>query len=106
MASLDEFAREQAILTILKTSGHAVVNDLADTFGVSTVTIRKDLDGLEQRNLLRRVRGGAVSVDGGDEGSFEMRMRHSSDAKRAIAQSAAPVRSSATISQLWPDAFT
>ena len=91
MASLDEFAREQAILTILKTSGHAVVNDLAETFGVSTVTIRKDLDGLEQRNLLRRVRGGAVSVDGGDEGSFDMRLRHSSETKRAIARSAAAI---------------
>src|SRR6478735_6211327 len=91
VASLDEFAREQAILTILKTSGHAVVNDLAETFGVSTVTIRKDLDGLEQRNLLRRVRGGAVSVDGGDEGSFDMRLRHSSETKRAIAKSAAAI---------------
>ncbi len=91
MASLDEFAREQAILTLLKTSGHAVVNDLAETFGVSTVTIRKDLDGLEQRNLLRRVRGGAVSVDGGDEGSFDMRMRQASDVKRAIARSAAGI---------------
>ncbi len=91
MASLDEFAREQAILTILKTSGHAVVHDLADTFGVSTVTIRKDLDALERRNLLRRVRGGAVSVDGGDEGSFEMRMRHSSATKREIAKSAAAI---------------
>ena len=91
MASLDEFAREQAIMTLLKSSGHAVVNELAATFGVSTVTIRKDLDGLERRNLLRRVRGGAVSVDGGDEGSFEMRMRHSSDAKIAIARAAAAI---------------
>lgn len=91
MASLDEFAREQAIMTLLKSSGHAVVNQLADTFGVSTVTIRKDLDALERRNLLRRVRGGAVSVDGGDEGSFEMRMRQSSDAKRSIARAAAEI---------------
>jgi DeoR/GlpR family transcriptional regulator of sugar metabolism len=75
----------------MKSTGHAVVNDLAETFGVSTVTIRKDLDGLEQRNLLRRVRGGAVSVDGGDEGSFDLRMRQSSAAKRAIAKSAAAI---------------
>jgi len=91
VASLDEFAREQAIMTLLKSSGHAVVSDLVDTFGVSAVTIRKDLDALEKRHLLRRVRGGAVSVDGGDEGSFEMRMRQSSVAKRAIARAAAAI---------------
>jgi DeoR/GlpR family transcriptional regulator of sugar metabolism len=35
---------------------------LADAFGVSAVTIRSDLDALERRMLLRRIRGGATSV--------------------------------------------
>lgn len=35
---------------------------LSETFGVSAVTIRSDLDALERRLLLRRVRGGAVAV--------------------------------------------
>lgn len=36
----------------------------ADEFGVSTMTIRRDLESLERDGLLRRVRGGAVSVIG------------------------------------------
>ncbi|WP_196073316.1 DeoR/GlpR family DNA-binding transcription regulator [Nakamurella alba] len=91
MPSLDEFAREQAILLELGSTGRVVVNDLARSFGVSTVTIRKDLDGLERRSLLRRVRGGAVSVGSSDEGAFEMRLRHSREAKKAIAAAVAPM---------------
>jgi len=91
VASVDEVAREQAILLAINTTGRVVVNALAEEFGVSTVTIRKDLDGLERRAMLRRVRGGAVSVGTSDEGAFEMRLRHSRDVKRAIAKSVAPI---------------
>lgn len=89
MASVDEFAREQAILDALRSSGHVSVNELAGNFGVSVVTVRKDLEALERRSLLRRVRGGAVGVDASDEGTFETRMRHSTRTKQAIARSAA-----------------
>ena len=89
MASVDEFAREQAILDALRSIGHVSVNELAGDFGVSTVTVRKDLEALERRNLLRRVRGGAVGVDASDEGTFETRMRHSSGSKQAIGRAAA-----------------
>jgi DeoR/GlpR family transcriptional regulator of sugar metabolism len=89
MASLDEFEREQAILAELKATGRTSVNDLAARFSVSTVTVRKDLDSLERRSLLQRVRGGAVAVDAGDEGAFEMRLRHSRTSKEAIAKAAA-----------------
>ena len=89
MGPLDEFSRAQAILTTLRSSGRVVVNDLARQLGVSTVTIRRDLDGLERRSLLRRVRGGAVGVGGSTEGSFETRLRDSRAAKQAIARAAA-----------------
>lgn len=89
MASLDEFEREQVILSHLKSAGHVSVAELAARFAVSTVTIRKDLDALERRGLLRRVRGGAVSEGTSDEGAFEMRLRHSMSAKRSIATAAA-----------------
>ncbi|MEM8854852.1 MAG: DeoR/GlpR family DNA-binding transcription regulator [Pseudomonadota bacterium] len=35
---------------------------LAEALNVSTVTIRSDLDALERRMLLRRIRGGAIAV--------------------------------------------
>jgi DeoR/GlpR family transcriptional regulator of sugar metabolism len=44
---------------------HAVrVEDLRAELGVSTATIRRDLDELEELGALRRVHGGAVAVDG------------------------------------------
>src|SRR5690349_20224387 len=89
MGSLDEFSREQAILTTLRSSGRVAVNDLAKQLHVSTVTIRKDLDSLERRSLLRRVRGGAVGAGAGNEGSFDRRLRDSRAKKQAIASAAA-----------------
>lgn len=89
MEPWDEYQREQAILLELESSGRVLVSELARRFRVSTVTVRKDLDSLERRSLVRRIRGGAVSVGGSDEGAWSMRVRHSADAKRAIAQAAA-----------------
>jgi DeoR/GlpR family transcriptional regulator of sugar metabolism len=89
LGSLDEFSRQQTILTALHTAGRVVVNDLATQLGVSAVTVRKDLDGLERRSLLRRIRGGAVGLNGAHEGSFEARLRDARAAKEAIARAAA-----------------
>ena len=63
--------------------------DLADRFGVSLVTVRKDLERLERRRLLRRVRGGAVPAPSPDEGAFEMRLQLHVAEKVAIAREAA-----------------
>ena len=67
MEGLDEYEREQAILLELESTGRVMVNGLASRFGVSAVTVRKDLDALERRSLLRRIRGGAVSAGNADE---------------------------------------
>lgn len=85
MPSMDEVTRTQAILLELERNGRVLVIDLARKFKVSEVTIRKDLDALQRHSMLRRVRGGAVPIGDTDEGSFEMRIRHSARAKRAIA---------------------
>lgn len=89
MASLSEFDREQAILLELDEHGRVEVGTLATRFGVSTVTIRKDLDTLERRSMLRRIRGGALVAPRSDEGAFDFRHRVASHAKRAIARRAA-----------------
>jgi DeoR family transcriptional regulator of aga operon len=86
---LDEFSREQAILAALRSTGRVAVTELSVRFGVSAVTVRKDLDALERRSLLRRVRGGAVGVGASDEGAFEIRLRDSRERKQAIAKAAA-----------------
>lgn len=89
MASLTEFDREQVILRQLERHGRVDVSELAETFQVSTVTVRKNLDALERRGMLRRIRGGALSTPVGDEGAFEFRQRVAPAAKRAIARHAA-----------------
>jgi DeoR family transcriptional regulator of aga operon len=86
---LDEFSREQAILAALRSTGRVAVTELSVRLGVSAVTVRKDLDALERRSLLRRVRGGAVGVGASDEGAFEIRLRDSRERKQAIAKAAA-----------------
>ncbi|MDQ2755090.1 MAG: DeoR/GlpR family DNA-binding transcription regulator [Actinomycetota bacterium] len=89
MASLSEFDREQAILTELDEQGRVEVGALSQRFGVSTVTVRKDLESLERRGMLRRIRGGALVAPRSDEGAFDFRQRVASKAKRAIARHAA-----------------
>lgn len=89
LASLSEFDRGQAILLELDGHGRVAVNELASRFGVSAVTIRKDLEHLERRSLLRRIRGGALVATPSDEGAFEFRYRVASEAKRAVAHHAA-----------------
>ncbi len=89
MAGIAEHDRQQRILGMLDRTGRVGVPELVERFGVSAVTVRKDLELLERRHLLRRVRGGAVVAEGADEGAFELRLRHSVAAKQAIAQRAA-----------------
>src|SRR6201981_4007855 len=52
--------RRQQILNILEETGALNGTELADRFGVSRVTIRKDLDELGAEGLLERTFGGAV----------------------------------------------
>lgn len=52
--------RHSAILAALHTDGAVKVVDLADLLGVSEMTIRRDLDVLDERQVLRKVHGGAI----------------------------------------------
>lgn len=55
-------ARHVRILEMLEGEGMVEVTKLADALGVSAVTIRSDLDMLDRRQLLRRIRGGAMAL--------------------------------------------
>ena len=54
--------RKLSILEDLATSRVVTVAQLSRKLGISAVSIRSDLQNLEARGLLRRIRGGAVSV--------------------------------------------
>jgi DeoR/GlpR family transcriptional regulator of sugar metabolism len=86
---IDGDARVEGILSALEHRGQVSVTELATQFGVSAVTIRKDLEALERKALLQRVRGGARIRVSEDEGSFTERLGRAAGAKRAIARHAA-----------------
>ena len=52
--------RQQAIADLVAQRGRLSVTTLAEEFGVTTETVRRDLSVLERAGLLRRVHGGAV----------------------------------------------
>ena len=62
--------------------GAVRIDQLAADFGVSEMTIRRDLDELETLGVARRVRGGAIAL--GPE-PFAQRHRHNARAKGRIA---------------------
>jgi len=55
--------RQQAIAELVAQQGRLSVNELAARYGVTTETVRRDLDTLEDRHLVRRVHGGALPAD-------------------------------------------
>jgi len=58
--------RQNKILRILGKNDQASVIDLSNQLKVSSVTIRQDLNFLEEEGLLKRVHGGAVLKDAED----------------------------------------
>jgi DeoR/GlpR family transcriptional regulator of sugar metabolism len=56
--------REQAILTVLEKRGAVSVRELAQLLSVTEMTIRRDLNKLEELGLLQRTHGGATRVEG------------------------------------------
>ncbi len=68
--------------------GAVRIDELARDFGVSEMTIRRDLDELETLGLARRVRGGAIAL--GPE-PWEQRHHHNARAKAKIAEKLLPL---------------
>lgn len=81
--------RKKEILRLLRRTGNVRVADLAEGFGVTEETVRRDLDQLEQEGHLRRVYGGAVAAGGtGNEAPILEREGQSADLKRQIGRAA------------------
>jgi DeoR family fructose operon transcriptional repressor len=64
--------------------------EAANKLGVATETVRRDLDVLQRRGILRRVHGGAIALERfAHEYTISERLNRNSDAKRRIAETAA-----------------
>ena len=82
--------RRDRMLTLLRERDFVRVTELAERFDVSEVTVRGDLDALQARGQLRRVRGGAVPRAAAPaERRFEEAEVAAAGQKRAIALAAA-----------------
>lgn len=88
--------RHKEILASIQGGGAVEVSALAERFQTSPITIRRDLIELQERGLLERTRGGAVSGEVIAEGwaryesiSYAEREREQYREKRAIAELAA-----------------
>ncbi|WP_457004065.1 DeoR/GlpR family DNA-binding transcription regulator [Geodermatophilus sp. SYSU D00814] len=82
--------RQQAIATLVVEQGRIAVTAVADHFGVTTETVRRDLAVLERAGVLRRVHGGAVPAAALSLVETALAERHGTraEAKRKIAAAA------------------
>lgn len=96
--------RTERILRSLRQAGSISVEQLCQALEVSEATVRRDLQDLEVRGLLRRTHGGAVSIEPlfyepfRHDSSFQEQIERHAEEKRRIALAAAEmVRDGETI---------
>jgi DeoR/GlpR family transcriptional regulator of sugar metabolism len=83
-------ARRAAIEGRVRSHGEVDFASLAGEFAVSEMTIRRDIEVLEEKGVLRRVAGGAIAFQGrGYEPPFATRVLNAVDQKRHIADAVA-----------------
>jgi DeoR/GlpR family transcriptional regulator of sugar metabolism len=74
----------------LRRQGAVTITELVQAFGVSAMTVRRDLEQLEQQGVLRRTHGGAIArVPQAPDPSFTQRDQLQQQAKDCIARYAA-----------------
>jgi DeoR/GlpR family transcriptional regulator of sugar metabolism len=88
--SLLSFERRQRIVAAVNERRSVSVEELAASFMVSPITIRRDLDRLAEEHLIRRVHGGAVALSNivvSPRASYQA--THLSEAQKRIGREAA-----------------
>jgi DeoR family transcriptional regulator, fructose operon transcriptional repressor len=93
MSALDQKVlapeRWESLRTLIRQSGVIRVEDLSRQLKVSVATVRRDLDHLERSGAVRRVHGGAVSVESRlEEPLFENKTSLAAREKQRIAEAA------------------
>ena len=84
-----KISQEKKILEILETQQYASVDELAAALCVSTSTIRRTLETLQQKGLVTRTHGGVkINSDNNFSPSFTFRIHQNSFEKKKIALSA------------------
>ncbi|MET1073347.1 MAG: DeoR/GlpR family DNA-binding transcription regulator [Umezawaea sp.] len=78
--------RRQRIADVVAAQGRVRLAELVESLGVTEPTIRKDLDELQRRQLLRRTHGGAIAYQARIEVNVHDRGLRNREAKELIAR--------------------
>lgn len=82
--------RRNKIISLLEDSGKVKVDELSERFDVSSVTIRNDLDYLEDHKIAFRIYGGAIPYDKvGQETHLNQKKKKNINQKKQIGRAAA-----------------
>lgn len=82
--------RRRRIVELVTNADGISVSEIAEELNVSETTVRRDLDNLDDRDLIERTHGGAIPVTTlGSEPSFDERAVQGIDTKQAIGTKAA-----------------
>ncbi|NHM32469.1 DeoR/GlpR transcriptional regulator [Bacillus sp. C11] len=75
---------------MLNQTDKVLIAELSERFNVSEMTLRRDLDILSQKGVIKRIRGGAIKINQGSyEMPFEMRYEKEFEEKNSISKKAA-----------------
>lgn len=88
---LRKIERREQILLELKLRPHVRNAELAERFGVSTETVRRDVDALSAEGLLSRAHGGASATPNRQYPGFDERNRARLEERERIGRAAAAI---------------
>lgn len=88
MTKLRPDDRREQVLKALNANASLRITELARSLNVSTETIRRDLDYLHEKDLVKRHYGGAVAKSVGFEPPWSERLAAVAESKAAIARAA------------------
>nr|WP_231391596.1 MULTISPECIES: DeoR/GlpR family DNA-binding transcription regulator [Nocardiopsis] len=83
---MDRHQRLTAVLELLSERGSLSVDEAVEELGVSPATVRRDLDHLEQQQLLTRTRGGALASSVSYDLPLSYKAARHAEEKERIAQ--------------------
>ncbi len=81
--------RLNTVLELVSRRGNVTITEVGDALGVSTATVRRDLNLLAEQRLITRTHGGASALGSGYELPLQYKIARHAEAKLAIAQSVA-----------------
>ncbi len=85
---MNKSERQEQISEMVLKNGSIDIKDLSRIFGVTEMTIRRDLETLEEKHIIVRTKGGAASLPENvlSENAYELRIARHIKEKEAIAR--------------------